>query len=86
MGENRVYVEWGYFGLCGWRLFREHHKAAGFSCLGYTVQRMIGDDSSGSEYGKPGATLAEFTIDVNHMDSYDSSFASLFVVLCYLSY
>lgn len=47
---------------------------------------MIGDDSSGSEYGKPGATLAECTIDVNHMDSYDSSFASLFVVLCYLSY
>lgn len=47
---------------------------------------MIGDDSSGFEYGKLGAPLAEFTIDVNHMDSYDSSFASLFVLSCYLSY
>ncbi|WVO22449.1 uncharacterized protein IAS62_003779 [Cryptococcus decagattii] len=28
---------------------------------------------SGSEYGKPGATLAECTIDINHMDSYDIS-------------
>lgn len=38
MCENRVYVEWGYFGLCGWRLFREYHKVAGFSGLGHTVQ------------------------------------------------
>ncbi|OXB36198.1 hypothetical protein J007_04076 [Cryptococcus neoformans] len=36
-------------------------------CSGNTVK------CSGTEYGKPGATLAEFTIDVNSMDSYDIS-------------
>lgn len=46
-----------------------------------SFSELIGDDSSGTEYGKPGATLAEFTIDVNSMDSYDSSSASLFAVI-----
>lgn len=39
MGENRMYVEWEYFGLCGRGLFRKYRKVVGPSCSGNIIQR-----------------------------------------------